>query len=125
FIEENAMAAVATARITNAFSEAVDPVMRGYFIDRVARNDKAAYVRAARAAFGFSVCGALGGVRVPTLVVVGEEDRVTPPPLSADLAARIPGARLVRIPGAGHIANIERPLEFNRLVLEFLSAIEQ
>src|SRR5207253_34469 len=36
FIEQNSMAVVAQARITNAFSDAVDPVMRGYLIDRVA-----------------------------------------------------------------------------------------
>src|SRR5262249_52406684 len=114
FIEENDMATVARTRITNAFSDAVDPVMRDYLIDRVARNDKAAYVRAARAAFGFSVCARLGEIPAPTLVVVGEHDRVTPPPLSEDLAARIPGARLVRIAGAGHISNVERPSEFNR-----------
>jgi len=48
---------------------------------------------------------------------------VTPPFLSDDLAASIPGAQLHRIPGAGHISNIERPAEFNRVVLEFLEAI--
>ena len=120
FIEENTMATVAQARITNAFSDAVDPVMRDYMIDHVARNDKAAYVRAARSAFGFSVCDRLAEIAAPTLVVVGEEDRVTPPLLSEDMAARIPGARLVRIAGAGHISNLERPEEFNRLVHEFL-----
>lgn len=125
FIENNSMAAVAQARITNAFSDAVDPVMRGYMIDRVAQNDKAAYVRAARSAFGFSVCDRIREIAVPTLVVIGDQDRVTPPPLSDDLAARIPGARLARIAGAGHISNIERPQQFNHAVLEFLSAVER
>ncbi len=120
FIEENPMAAVAKERITNAFSDAIDPVLRDYFIDQIARNDKAAYVRTARAVFGFSVRSRVAEINVPTLVVVGEEDRVTPPHLSQELAERIPGARLVRIPGAGHISNIERPAEFNRAVLDFL-----
>ena len=125
FIEENTMAAVAQARITNAFSDAVDPVLRSYLIDRVAQNDKAAYVRAARAAFGFSVGDRLAEITAPTLVVSGDQDRVTPPPLSDDLAARIPGARAARIGGAGHISNIERPQEFNRIVLEFLESIDR
>ncbi len=125
FIEENTMAAVAQARITNAFSDAVDPVMRGYLIDRVAQNDKAAYVRAARSGFGFSVADRLAEITAPTLVVIGDQDRVTPSPLSEDIAARIPGARLARIAGAGHISNIERPQEFNRVVLAFLDAVEQ
>jgi len=125
FIETNSMAAVAEARITNALTDRVDPVMRGYFIDEVARNDKAAYVRAARAAFGFAVCERLGEIRAPTLVVVGDEDRVTPPMLSDTLASRIPGARLARIAGAGHISNIECAGEFNRVVLEFLESVER
>ena len=123
FIEEHDMAAVARERITNAFSDAVDPVMRDYLIDRVARNDKRAYVRTARAAFGFSVAARLGEISAPTLVVVGEHDRVTPPQLSDDLAARISGARLARIAGAGHISNMERPDDFNRVVLEFLDSL--
>src|SRR5262249_44114336 len=108
FIEESRMADVAKARITNAFSDAVDPVLRDYFIDQVARNDKTAYVRAARAAFRFAVGGRLSELRAPTLVVVGEHDRVTPPPLSEEIATRIPGARLAHIAGAGHISNIEQ-----------------
>ena len=123
FIEENDMPTVAKTRITNAFSDTVDPPLRAYFIDRVARNHKASYVRAAHAAYGFSVGNRLAEIAVPTLVIVGEEDRVTPPPLSEDLAARITGARLLRIAGAGHISNVERPQAFNRAVLEFLSTV--
>ncbi len=123
FIERNDMATVARARITNAFSDAVDPVMREYVIARVARNDKAAYVRTARATFGFAVRERLAEITAPTLVIVGEEDRVTPPVLSEELAARIRGARLVRIPGAGHISNMERPGEFNRALSDFLSQL--
>ena len=125
YIEDNGMAAVAQTRITNAFSDAVDPVMRDYMIDRVARNDKTAYVRAARSAVGFSVCDRLAEIAAPALVIVGEEDRVTPPLLSENIAARIPGARLVRIAGAGHISNLERPEEFNRAVRDFLSSTAQ
>jgi pimeloyl-ACP methyl ester carboxylesterase len=46
---------------------------------------------------------------VPTLVVVGEEDALTPPADSEAMAAAIPGARLVRIGGAGHLTPMERP----------------
>lgn len=123
FIENNDMATVARARITNAFSDSVDPVMRDHVIDRVARNDKAAYVRTARATFGFTVRERLGEIAAPTLVIVGEEDRVTPPPLSEELARSIPGARLARIPKAGHISNMERPQEFNRRLSDFLDSL--
>ncbi len=121
FVEDNDMPVVAKARITNAFSDAVNPVMRDYFIDRVARNDKPSYVRAARAVMGFSATARLGEIVAPTLVVVGDVDRVTPPALSEEIAARIPGARLARIADCGHISNLEQPAEFNRVVLEFLT----
>lgn len=122
FIEDNTMAAIAAARITAAFSDAVNPTMRGYVIDRVASNDKAAYLRAARAVFAFSAADRMAEIRVPTLVVVGEHDRVTPPVLSEALASRIASARLVRIPDAGHICVMEQPAAFNRVMLEFLDA---
>ena len=48
-------------------------------------------------------------IRMPTLVLVGEHDALTPPDLSEKMAAAIPGARLVGIPGAGHLTPMERP----------------
>jgi pimeloyl-ACP methyl ester carboxylesterase len=51
----------------------------------------------------------LSGLAIPTLVVVGEQDALTPPPLSEKMAAAIPGAKLVRLPGAGHLTPMERP----------------
>ena len=56
----------------------------------------------------------------PTHVVVGDEDRLTPPEMSRQMAARIPGARLTVIEGAGHLSNIEQPEKFNGAVLGFL-----
>jgi len=122
FIANNPMSLVAKERITNAFSDQVDPVMRDYYIGQIAQNEKSAYLRVARAAFGFSLCARLDEIKAPTLIVVGAADRVTPPPLSEELAARIDGARLVRIPDAGHISNVEKPEEFNRIVRDFLLA---
>lgn len=119
-IETQPMHEVAQTRITAAFSDAVDPVMRGHFIEQVALNDKDTYVRAARAVFGFSACERLREIDAPTLVVVGAADRTFPLAWMEELAARIRGARLVRIPGAGHLSNLERPDDFNRAVLEFL-----
>ncbi|WP_419841734.1 alpha/beta fold hydrolase [Candidatus Poriferisodalis sp.] len=63
----------------------------------------------------------LGRVTVPTLVVVGELDEVTPPRASQRLASGISGARYVEIAGAGHLANQELPVAFNDAVAEFLA----
>jgi pimeloyl-ACP methyl ester carboxylesterase len=62
----------------------------------------------------------LSAIRVPTLVIVGEEDPTTPPAEAAAIAAAIPGAKLVRIPGAGHLSNLEQPEAFNAAVREFM-----
>ena len=59
-------------------------------------------------------------IRVPTLVIVGEKDALTPPADSRALAAAIPGARLVEIPGAGHFSNLQAPAAFNEALLAFL-----
>lgn len=66
----------------------------------------------------------VAAIAVPTLVLVGAEDKATPPALSEELAAAIPGARLEVIAGAGHIANLEQPAAFNRLVDAFLAEVE-
>lgn len=60
---------------------------------------------------------------VPTLVMVGEEDALTPPDVARAMADRIPGARLVVIPGSGHLPPVERPVETTRALLEFLRTL--
>jgi pimeloyl-ACP methyl ester carboxylesterase len=64
----------------------------------------------------------LPGIAVPTLVVVGEQDALTPPADSQAMAAAIPGARLTTIPGAGHLAPMERPGAVAAALGEFFGA---
>jgi 3-oxoadipate enol-lactonase len=63
-------------------------------------------------------------IEVPTLVLVGEQDRVTSPELSQALADAIAGAEYLVLAGAGHLANIERPGDFNAAVESFLERVE-
>ena len=65
----------------------------------------------------------LEAVRVPTLIVVGSEDVLTPPADSEAMHAKIEGSRLVVVEGAGHLSNVERPEEFNRAFGEFLRGL--
>jgi 3-oxoadipate enol-lactonase len=65
----------------------------------------------------------LGAIRVPTLVLVGEEDVLTPPSEAEAMAAAIPNARLERIPHAGHLANLENPQAVNAALGRFLAAL--
>jgi pimeloyl-ACP methyl ester carboxylesterase len=62
----------------------------------------------------------LAAIAVPTLVGVGEEDALTPPHLAEEMAAGIPGARLARIPGAGHLPPMETPDAVTLLLREWL-----
>ena len=64
--------------------------------------------------------GLLPEITVPTLVIVGAEDPVTPPADAEAMAAKIRGSRLVRIEGASHLSNVERPEEFDRALVDFL-----
>lgn len=65
----------------------------------------------------------LAAIAVPTLVLVGEEDEITPLAEAEALAAAIVGARLARIPEAGHLANLENPSAVNAAVLAFLEDV--
>jgi pimeloyl-ACP methyl ester carboxylesterase len=65
----------------------------------------------------------LAGITVPTLVVVGDEDVLTPPREAHALAAAVPGARLVEIPDAGHVSCWERPDAFAAALADFLAAL--
>jgi pimeloyl-ACP methyl ester carboxylesterase len=63
----------------------------------------------------------LGAIRVPTLVLVGEEDLITPPTEAREIAAGIgAGARLVTLPGCGHLATLEQPEAVTRALLAWL-----
>jgi 3-oxoadipate enol-lactonase len=64
----------------------------------------------------------LAGIEVPTLVIVGKEDVLTPPAEMEKMAGAIKGARFVEIEAAGHLANLEAPDDFNREVAGWLSS---
>lgn len=63
-------------------------------------------------------------IHCPTLVLVGEQDTLTPPAEAEKLAQAIPGARLEIIAGAGHLSNLEQPARFTHLVEDFLAGLK-
>jgi pimeloyl-ACP methyl ester carboxylesterase len=62
-------------------------------------------------------------IRIPTLLVWGDQDARSPIAVGRAFEAAIPGARLVVLEGAGHVSNLDRPAEFNAAVLEFLQGL--
>ncbi len=65
----------------------------------------------------------LSRIGVPTLVMVGSADRLTPPAVGREIAGRIPNSVFVEIAGAGHLSSIESPVEFNRVLRKYLERI--
>lgn len=65
----------------------------------------------------------LAGIDVPTSVVVGADDTVTPPALSRTMAAAIPGATLVEILRAGHLSNVDAPDDFDRALRDLVRRV--
>jgi 3-oxoadipate enol-lactonase len=64
----------------------------------------------------------LGQVKVPVLVLVGEHDEATPPPMSHELAAGLPQALLKIIPGCAHVPQLQSPRLFLDTIGDFLAA---
>lgn len=66
----------------------------------------------------------LPGISVPTTIIVGEDDRLTPPDLSREMAAAIPGAQLELIAGAGHLTLAEQPEATTAALLRWLDRLQ-
>lgn len=97
-------------------------------VDRVARTMVEAialpgYAHAAAAMADTDHRADFARVDVPTLVLVGEHDEVTPPSVSRAIADALPQATYAEVPDAGHVSNVENPAAFNDLVRDFLARL--
>ena len=116
--------AMAEARVDVLLAQPVDHAVRSEVVATMARIPLAAYRIGAEAVWLAGQADRAGSIDVPTLVVCGTEDKVTPPSLSQALTDLVPGARYEAIEGAGHISNFEEPDAFNRLVGGFICAVD-
>jgi pimeloyl-ACP methyl ester carboxylesterase len=62
----------------------------------------------------------LAAIACPTLVLVGDGDEATPPELAREIAAGIPGSRLVVIPDSGHLSTLEQPAAVTKALVDWL-----
>lgn len=69
------------------------------------------------------VTGFLPTIRVPTLVLVGEHDAISPAEEMKTIAEAIPGAKYVVIPGAGHMTTVEEPVAVNEALAQFIGKL--
>lgn len=72
-----------------------------------------------------SVLARLPEISVPSMVIVGEEDRSLPPAVSRQIHERLPGSEYVEIPAAGHLSSLEKPERVNQAILRFLARVPQ
>ncbi len=91
-------------------------------VDSMAALHKTSYIKTVESATRYDGYPPLGTIKVPTLVLVGADDTLTPPSAAARIADGIGGATMAVIPDAGHLSNIEQPSRFNRVLLDFLLA---
>ena len=134
-VRENWLLRAETVR-ADGVEAVADAVLQLWFTPRTLRDDpqlvgayRALMISAAREGYA-GCCEALAdwdpgdelsAIGAPTLVLAGSEDVPTPPAQCEAIAARIRGARLSVLEGAGHLANLEQPEAFNRLLLDHLT----
>lgn len=89
-------------------------------VDSMCALHRDSYLKTIEASFLYDRSPALERIRVPTHVVVGADDLLTPPAVARAMVERIEGAALTVIADAGHLSNLEKPDDFNDAVLGFL-----
>ena len=115
------MRELAEARTGVLMGAAATPDMQAEVIETMAAIDPDAYRLGAAAVWLADQRDRASAIDVPTLILVGEEDRITPRALSEELQAMISGSKLVTIDAAGHLANLEQPDAFNSAIESFLT----
>jgi pimeloyl-ACP methyl ester carboxylesterase len=98
-----------------------DPALKSLLHDMASDTGADAFVRQQKAIMSRpDARPLLASIRCPTMVLVGDGDRLTPPDLSQEICTGIPQARLVVIPGCGHLSTVEQPIAVNAALAEWL-----
>lgn len=106
-----------------ALSGEPDPAVRAAVKEKFSANSPETIHGDLAACNEFDVMASLSQISLPAVIVVGEEDRLTPVKYSQFLHDALPGSRLTVIPKAGHLVMMERPTEFNACMSEFVSSL--
>ncbi len=112
----------ATLDLSIAKSRHDDAVLKQAIIDMAVDTGPDVWAQQIRAIIGrANSVPMLGNITCPTLVVVGDEDQLTPPELAREMAAGIPDARLEVIHDCGHMSTMEKPDQLTGLLQEWLA----
>jgi 3-oxoadipate enol-lactonase len=107
-----------TAPFREARKDVVDPVRA-----RIRTTNPQGYAGCCAAIAGLDLTDRLAAIKIPTLIVVGEEDQGTPVAASRAIQAQIAGSQLEIIKSAAHLSNLEQPEEFTRILTTFLGRL--
>ena len=118
-LEGKTMTDIAPAVARSLMGRKAGPDVHAQLVDSMTRIRPGAYLKAIAANLDEGYAGDLGSIAVPTLVIVGADDTLTPPDLGRKLAADIRGAAYVELADAGHLSNIEQPAAFNAALTDF------
>ncbi len=117
------MADLAPAMVDRMVGPAADPAGRAHAVDVMSAVPADTYRAAVRCLVGFDERASLPHIAVPVLCLAGENDPNAPAAGVERMAGRIPGARYVCVPGAGHLPSLEAPATFDAAILDFLRQV--
>jgi pimeloyl-ACP methyl ester carboxylesterase len=106
-----------------AFSSAAPKTLRERFIHVTRQCQPSVIFNDFQACDHFDIRNRVSEIKIPTLVLCGEEDQLTPVKYSRYLHENIAASRLVLIPNAGHMVMVEQPDLFNRAITSFLDTL--
>ncbi len=112
---------IADALVESLVAPGADESARQRLWNSIAALHKDSYLKTIEASLSFDRSAEIDRIRVPTLLIYGEHDTLTPPAIGRALHERIAGSEFVEMEGAGHLTNIERPEAFNAALLAFLT----
>ena len=116
------MADIAPDAAAGLMGPNADPAGKALFIEQYALTPESTYRAAVQSLVTFDERANLPAIKVPVLCLAAEHDRNAPPPVLEKMAAKIPGARYVCLPGLGHMPNLEAPQAFDATIFNFLNA---
>jgi pimeloyl-ACP methyl ester carboxylesterase len=122
-IEARGIRAYMEELVPNFFSSSPDPSLVKVATQEACKLAQHAAVAYCRAVSGLSISNRLSDIGAPTLLIVGAEDGRTPVEESERMNRALPDSWLKILKGAGHLANVEKPAEFNRAVLAFIDSV--
>ena len=115
------MAELAARFVPELLGKAAPEAARRAAVSVMSRVPDVTYRAAMQALVRFDARASLGDIAVPTLLIAGGDDNAAPPRVMERMAEKMPNARIVTVPGMGHLGNIEMPQTYNEIVSSFLA----